>query len=174
MSEGVPARARLYARRARVASVGVAFDGGAGVFPGAPAAGEGVDVGVAHLLEVVGRERGAVAAAAVEDELGGVVGEGRLYVALDDAAPHVPGAERVAALPLVVLAHVDEDRAPFHPPARLFDAHLADARARLPDQFEEPFAVIHTLSASPRRFDFRFRSLLHHSASPVRCGVPYA
>src|SRR5919107_43338 len=97
-------------RRARLSCVmllllRLALDGRAGLLPGLPAAGQRVDVGVAHALEVVGGQRRAVAAAAVEDEFRGVVRDFALDVALDDAAPHVPCARGVAALPLVVLAH---------------------------------------------------------------------
>src|SRR5947209_10754412 len=104
------------------------FDRRAGVVPCFPAAGHRINVGVAHALEVVGGEGGAVAAAAVEYEFGRVVGDGRLDVALDDAAAHVGGSVRVAALPLVVLAHVYEARAGLQAFERLFDINLADAR----------------------------------------------
>src|SRR5687767_5725444 len=129
-------------RRKRVIDSALALDGRARLLPGAPAARERVDVGVAHALEVVGRERRAVAAAAVEDQLGRVVRDLALDVALDDAAPDVPGAGGVAALPLVVLAHVDEARALAHPPERALDVHLAHARRGLADYLQEPFAVL--------------------------------
>ena len=53
----------------------LALDGRARLLPGLPAARQRIDVGVAHALEVVAGEGGAVAAAAVEDEFGGLVGD---------------------------------------------------------------------------------------------------
>src|SRR5205085_10261280 len=80
-------------RRGRVvpALASLALRGRGSVLPGLPAAGQRVDVGVAHLLQIVGGERRAVAAAAVEDEFRAVIRNRRLDVALDDAAPHVRG-----------------------------------------------------------------------------------
>lgn len=113
------------------------------VLPSLPASGEGVDVGVAHALEVVCGEGGAVAAAAVEYEFGGVVWDGGLYVALDDAAAHVLRAARVAALPLVVFAHVYELRARSHSFERARNVYLAHARLGVVDDFQESFCVFH-------------------------------
>ena len=61
----------------------------AGFGPAAPAAVHGDYVGVAHFLEVVGRQRGAEAAATVENDDGGFVGDGFFDVALDDAFAEV-------------------------------------------------------------------------------------
>src|ERR1700749_1498937 len=82
----------------------LAFERRARVLPSLPAARERVDVGVAHALEVVCGEGGAVAAAAVEYEFGVVIRDGGFDVALDYAAAHVLCAVGVAALPLVVFA----------------------------------------------------------------------
>lgn len=116
---------------------------GVGVLPGFPASGEGVDVRVAHALEVVGGEGGAVAAAAVEYELGVVVGDGVFDVALYDAAAHVLCAARVAALPLVVFANVYELRARLHAFQSARNVYLAHARPGVVDDFQESFGVFH-------------------------------
>src|ERR1044072_5616541 len=138
----------------------LALDGRARVLPSLPAAGQRVDVGVAHALEVVAGQGRAVAAAAVEDELRSVIRDGGLYIALDDAAPQVLRACGVAALPLVVFAHVDEARALADALKGLLDIDLADARFGVLHQLQESFGVLHTGRRASSRFDFRFGGLL--------------
>src|SRR5205814_8268576 len=81
-------------------------------------------------------------------EFGRVVGDGRLDVALDDAASHVRGVASVAALPLVVLAHVYEARAGLEAFERLFDINLADASLRVVNDLQESFGVLHAVPLS--------------------------
>ena len=76
--------------------------------PLAPPAGHRLHVAVAHLREVLGGERRAEAAAAVEDDLGVGVGDRLLDVALDDALAEVPRALDAACGELALLADVDE------------------------------------------------------------------
>ena len=78
-----------------------------GVLPRFPAAGQGEDVGVAHLLQYISGEGGPEAAAAVQDQFGRLVGDGGFDVAFDDAFTEVKGAGGVCCLPLVVFAYVD-------------------------------------------------------------------
>src|SRR5262245_12576857 len=105
------------------------FDRQPALDPATNAAVERDDVGVAHLLQVVGRERRAEPAAAVEDERRRLVRERRLDVALDDALAQVDGAGDALLLPLVVLTRVDEHEllAILHAAQVLFDRDLADA-----------------------------------------------
>src|SRR6185312_14751356 len=76
--------------------------------PGAHAAVHGDDVGVAHLLQVVGRQGRAKSAPAVKDDGRVMLGDQRLDVALEHAAADVPGAARPVDGELAVLADVDE------------------------------------------------------------------
>lgn len=70
--------ARWTCHRCQIAALGVTsegLDGGgldevAGVLPAGEAAIHGEDVGVAHALEIVGRQGRAIASAAVEDDFG--------------------------------------------------------------------------------------------------------
>ena len=78
--------------------------------PVGEAAGERGDVLVAEVLERLGRERGARAAGAVEDDLAGAVGDEALDPRLELAARDVDGAGDDALLPFLALAHVDEER----------------------------------------------------------------
>jgi hypothetical protein len=78
--------------------------------PSFPAAGQGEDVGVAHLLQNVGGEGGAEATPAVQNQFSGFVGDGGFDVAFDDAFAEVQGAGGVGCLPFVVFAYVDESR----------------------------------------------------------------
>src|SRR5262249_43495588 len=73
---------------------GVVFGGGRGqtaLVPAAPAAIQREHVQVAHLLQVVGGERAAKAAAAIEEDGRVLLGNRVLDVALEDAAADVVG-----------------------------------------------------------------------------------
>src|SRR5262249_37722603 len=111
------ARGRTPAGRPAPRAAGLTLLRQAELAPAAPAAVPGDDVPVAHLLEGGGGGGGAEAAAAVEDDLGVVLGDARLDVALDDALPDVHRSGRTALLPLGVLAHVDQVEALAEPTA---------------------------------------------------------
>ena len=68
------------------------------------------DVGVAELLEGLGRERRTGAAGAEDDDRGAVVGHPHLDVGLERPSRDVHGAGDGALLVLVGLAHVEGDR----------------------------------------------------------------
>ena len=89
------------------------------------AAGEGGDVLVAELLQRLRRERRARAAGAVDDELARAVGDEAFDPRLEVAARDVDGAGDDAFLPLLALAHVDEERLALAG-ARLGGADLVD------------------------------------------------
>ena len=80
------------------------------VLPAAEAAGHRHDVGVAELLERLGRERRAGAARAVDDDRRVLVGELGLDLALEVAAGDEHRAGDRALLVLVLLADVEERR----------------------------------------------------------------
>jgi hypothetical protein len=100
-----------------VARVAVALLGGealgdldrvAAVLPQRDAAGHRLDVLEAELLEGVGSQRAAVARGAVEDHALRTVGHGGVDARLEIAARDVLGAGKMADVPLLGLAHVDE------------------------------------------------------------------
>ena len=64
-----------------------------------------------QLRERVGGERGALARGAVEDDARVAVGDRALDARLEIAARDVHGAGDVPAVPLLGLAHVDQDDA---------------------------------------------------------------
>src|SRR6266849_10170037 len=102
------------------------------------------DVRVPHLLQIVRRQRRTETAATVENQLGSLVGNALLDVALDHALPHMLGAARVSRRPLIVLAHIDERRFPALELApRFIDAHLANARFGIVDDLEEAGRMLH-------------------------------
>src|SRR5262249_46213693 len=78
------------------------------LLPAAEAAGERAHPGVAHRLQGAGGQRRAVAAAAVQDDVGVELRDEALDVALDDALAQVRGAREAAKLPLVVLADIEQ------------------------------------------------------------------
>ena len=96
-------------------------------------------------MEVVGAEGGAVAAAAVEDQLGVFVGDELFDVAFDDAASHVACALSVALLPFVVFAYVDELGGFIGGEASegFLDGDFADACFGVLDELEEACGVFH-------------------------------
>ena len=103
-----------------------------GRLPGLEAAAHRGDVGVAELLEGLGREERADAAGAVEDDRGVAVRDGALDLLLDVALADVEGAGQVALLPLAVLADVDDGRAAGRQGARpRCGGDFADLRAGL-------------------------------------------
>jgi hypothetical protein len=73
-------------------------------------AGHGLHVLVAELAESLGRERGAGAAGAVDDDRPAAVGGEALDARLEIPAGDVDGAGEVPLLPLVRLADVEEER----------------------------------------------------------------
>jgi hypothetical protein len=104
-----------------------------------------VDVGVAHALEVVGGEGGAVAAAAVEDEFCRVVWNLGFDVAFDDAASHVVCAVGVGFVPFVVFADIYTAGGGVGGEALLgfFDGEFVDAGAGVGDELQESGRVFH-------------------------------
>src|SRR5271157_5230063 len=77
--------------------------------PIADAAVHGNDVGVSHLLQVIGCQRGTEAAATIEHERSSEIGILALNVALDDAFAQVDGSGQVVGVEFAVFADVDEN-----------------------------------------------------------------
>ena len=71
--------------------------------PAAPAAIHRNDVGVAHLLQVVGDQGRPESASAVEHERRIFIGEGLLDIAFDDALAEMHGPGQMAARPFACL-----------------------------------------------------------------------
>src|SRR5262249_39591255 len=119
--------------------------------PRAPAAVHRLDPRVAHPLQVVGGERGAEAAAAVEDEVARLFRHRPLDVPLDDALAEVARAGQVAAAPFLLLADVDQRDGVFRLPHPLdvVNRDLADTPPGVVDEAEEPRRVLHHSSAGP-------------------------
>src|SRR5262249_45813295 len=99
---------RLHGGSAKTEESRVADDGEARVDPAAEPADHRTDVRVAHALEAVGGERRAIAAPAVDDDVGGGVGDARLDVPLEHALADVLRRGEVAGRPLALLAHVHQ------------------------------------------------------------------
>src|SRR5437763_12308307 len=78
--------------------------------PTFPAAVHRFHVGVAHLLQIFRRQRGAEAAAAVEDEFCLGIEYGLFDVALNDAFPQVDRSRNMSVAPFVVLANIDQEK----------------------------------------------------------------
>src|SRR5437764_10728033 len=129
--------------RAGAAAVALLVNGVARFTPGAHAAVHGDDVGVAHLLQVVGGQGGPEAAAAVKDDGGGTLREQRLDVALEHSAADMAGAGRPIDGELAVLAHIDEMKLLAAVQARLHvgDAAFTDVLPHRLDQGEEARVV---------------------------------
>lgn len=104
-----------------------------------------MDVVVAHALEGVCGEGGAVAAAAVEDELGVLVGEVGFDVAFDDAFGEVLRSGGVARFPFVVLADIYEAGGVCGGETLqgLCDGDFVDAAFGFVNEFQESFGVFH-------------------------------
>jgi hypothetical protein len=66
-------------------------------------------VGIAEILERLGRERAPHAARAVDDDVRVLVGEPLLGLHLEEAPRHVHGPRDEALAHLVLLSHVDDD-----------------------------------------------------------------
>ena len=79
------------------------------LLPGEDPAGHRGDVVVAELLQLLGRDGGAVAGAAVEDRAGRLVRRGRGDLVAEQARRHQLAALEVGLLVLVRLAGVDQD-----------------------------------------------------------------
>jgi hypothetical protein len=94
------------------------------------AACERDDVLVAELLERFRGEERAVARLAVDDDRRGLVRRGGLDLRLQEAADEMDGAGDVALVPLVLLAHVDEERVALEL-ARAGDVDFVDVGAQL-------------------------------------------
>src|ERR1700756_5793236 len=71
--------------------------------PAAPAAIHRDHVGIAHLLQAFGCERGAEAATAIENDRRAFIRDGFLDVAFDDAFAEVNGVGNVSAGPFAFL-----------------------------------------------------------------------
>src|ERR1017187_3385512 len=78
------------------------------LLPRFPSAIERNGAGIAHLLQVVGGQRGAVSAAAVEHQPRVLVRHLSFNIALDDSLPQVYRAGRVPGRPFVILAHIHQ------------------------------------------------------------------
>ncbi len=76
--------------------------------PAAKAAIHRDHVGVAHVLQVLGRQGRAEAAAAIEDDRGVRVGDRLFDIPLDDSLAQMDRAGEMARLPLAVFADVDQ------------------------------------------------------------------
>src|ERR1700687_3603659 len=115
------------------------FDRQRRLAPAAPAAVHRCDVGVTHLLQVVGGERRAKAAAAIQDDPGGAVFNGALDVALNDALAEMLCAWQVAVRPFTLFAHVDEMKglAAVEHGVDVVDADFADPTFCLLDETEK-------------------------------------
>src|SRR5580704_458191 len=77
--------------------------------PAAPAAIHRDHVGIAHFLQAFGCERGAEAAAAIENDRRAFIRDGFLDIAFDDAFAEVNGVGNVSAGPFAFLAGVHQD-----------------------------------------------------------------
>ena len=104
------------------------FEGMAGVLPAAEAADQRVDVAVAHLLQVAGRERRADAAGAVDHDRLVAVGLMLFDLQLKIAARHERGVGDVSLHPFIALADVDERQllVGVEPPLDLVDGDFLD------------------------------------------------
>src|SRR5205814_1571957 len=118
---------------------------------------------------VVGGERGAEAAAAVENEVSVTVGDILLDVALDDPLAEMARAREMAAPPLLLLAHVDDldGLAERLHALDVADRHLADAGAGVVDQAEKTGRVLHDFLCTIRPD----RRRANGGRSPSRNGV---
>src|SRR6266566_2487199 len=119
------------------------------VFPRPPSARHRRDVGVAHFLEIVSRERRAESATAIEDELGVLVGHARLDVALDYPLPQVVRASHVSGGPLTLLPYIDySDLSALQLSSRFVHIHFAHPRFRVVNKLEECGGMLHTLAGA--------------------------
>src|SRR5262245_50381733 len=108
----------------------------AALAPAAVAAVHGDDVRVAHFLQVVGGEGGAITAAAVQDDRRIQIGDALFDVAFDDSLAQVDGAGKVIAGPLAFFANIDEKKsvAAIHARLDVVDGRLTDALTGLVDE----------------------------------------
>src|SRR6185503_2493773 len=116
-----------------------------GLAPAAKASVHRNDVAITHLLDRVGRERGAIAAAAVKNERAAEIGDFGLDVALDDAFAEMNGAREVPGRELALLAYVDqvEVLASVEHRFHAVDVHLAHAHACFVDELLETRGMLH-------------------------------
>ena len=130
------------------------------VLPAAEAAGHRHDVGVAEVLQRLGRERRAVAAGAVDDDRRVAVGELVLGLGLEVA----PGDEHRAGdhslLELVLLAHVEEGGV-VEPGLGGLGIDLADVRLR---GLQKVSVSGHTVVNPTSRVGYSQRALSHPDA----------
>jgi hypothetical protein len=128
-------------------------NGQAQFLPAAETAIDGDHVGVAHLLEIIGRERGAVAAAAISDNAGLGIRNALFDVALDDAFAEMDGARGVTGVPFAFFADIDEINAGFLGlDVGIVDGDFFIAIFGVIDQFKELRAVQHGEELHWRRF----------------------
>src|SRR5690242_10837617 len=105
-----------------------------GLGPAAKTLRKRADLLVAHLVERVRRERTAVSARAVDDDVG-VTRHGGLDLRFHRAAGDVERARNATEVHLLLVTHVEEsDSAALVHRARLGNAHFPDARLGLVDQ----------------------------------------
>ena len=105
-----------------------------GALPGLEAARHRRDVGVAHVLEGLGREQRADAAGAVEDDRRVAVRDRALDLLLDVALGDVDGAGHVALLPLGGFADVDDGRGAGRQRVHLRGGHFIDLGTGLAEE----------------------------------------
>jgi hypothetical protein len=112
--------------------------------PLANAAIHGNNVGVTHLLQVVGGEGGAETATTIEDERGIEGGIPGLDVALDDAFAEVDGSREMVGIELAVFADVDQNKLFFSIEAGFdfVDGGFTDALLGVFNDFEETRGMI--------------------------------
>ena len=99
----------------------------------------GYDIGVSHFLQVVGGQRGAETAAAIEYEFSLQVGILALDVALDDALAQVDGSGQVVGVEFAVFADVDENEfvAAIEPRLDFVNVGFADALLGVVDNLQK-------------------------------------
>src|SRR5262249_28727242 len=120
-----------------------------------------------------GGERGSEAAPAVEDDVGVVVGDRGLDVALEDPLAQRTRAGQVAARELLVLADVDqvEALAGVEPPPPVGDGAPPDARPRVVDQPQEARCVVHHQPSNAWRIARRRRDCVSRAMRPRASAV---
>jgi hypothetical protein len=91
---------------------------------------------VTHFLKIVGDQRGAITATAIEENLRLPVRDLAFDVALDDSLAKVYCPGDVPGSPFMILADVDETKIFFRiqPFLQLWDSGLADTLFRVPDE----------------------------------------
>jgi hypothetical protein len=100
-------------------------------------------------LQIVRRQRRTESAAAIEHDLGVLVGRCLFDVALDDPAAEMFGAGGMVLALFVIFAHVDEPErlARVELPFDLVDGNFADTRSGVLAEFFKSFRMLHHYSS---------------------------